>query len=101
MASKTRDIDSGHPLTDPFEVEVTVDGVPRMVRAQIFERWMLTDTPSNPAGWQTELGNHGRHAYERQYDAERREATVDTQGRLQRQRRTNRNGKHREVHERT
>src|SRR5690606_6135968 len=44
-----------------------VDGEPRDVLVQAFERRVLTYTPGNPAGWDVEAGNVGRHYYEWRY----------------------------------
>ena len=67
---------AGHPLSDPFWVVVAVDGQPRTVLVQVFERWTLTYTPGNPAGWQVELGNVGRHYYEWRYEQESLDALL-------------------------
>lgn len=60
----------GRPLSDPFWVIVTIDGAPKTILVQVFERWTLTYTPDNPAGWQIELANVGRHYYEWRYEQE-------------------------------
>jgi hypothetical protein len=90
LRDNTAGLDPGHPLTDPFWVTVTVDGVDRLVLIQIFERWTLTYSPSNPAGWQIELGNVGLHYYEWRYEAPLREATLANPDQGTRKRRTNR-----------
>jgi len=51
----------GHPLTEPYWVDTEVDGTPMRVLVQAFERRVLSYTPDNPAGWQTESGNVGLH----------------------------------------
>lgn len=51
----------GHPLTEPYWVDATVDGVQTRMLLQAFERRILTYTPSNPAGWQVESANVGLH----------------------------------------
>ncbi|MDI3341423.1 MAG: lytic transglycosylase domain-containing protein [Sphaerobacter sp.] len=51
----------GHPLTEPYWVDTRVNGVPRRVLVQAFERRVLTYTPDNPPGWQVEAGNAGLH----------------------------------------
>lgn len=57
----------GYPIADPFWVKVRVAGIPTWVLVQPFERRVLTYTPTNPAGWQTEMGNIGQHYYEWRY----------------------------------
>jgi hypothetical protein len=59
----------GYPITEPFWAKepVTVAGQPRAVLIQLFERRALTYTPANPAGWQVEMGNVGRHYYTWRY----------------------------------
>ena len=44
-----------------------VGGVERDVLLQCFERRCLTSTPSNPAGFQVEMGNGGQHSYQWRY----------------------------------
>lgn len=51
----------GLPISEPYWVETQVDGEPRMVLIQAFERRILTYTPSNPEGWQVESANTGTH----------------------------------------
>ncbi|MCX7623483.1 MAG: CAP domain-containing protein [Thermomicrobium sp.] len=57
----------GRPIADPYWVLVHVAGQPRWVLVQAFERRVLTYTPDNPAGWQVEMGNVGRHYYAWRY----------------------------------
>jgi hypothetical protein len=90
LNGNTVGLDPGRPLTDPFWVEVTVDGIDRMILVQVFERWTLTYSPHNPVGWQIELGNVGQHYYEWRYEAPLREALLNTPDRAGRRRRTNR-----------
>ncbi len=52
---------TGYPVTEPYWVTVPVGGVQHNVLIQCFERRCLTYTPSNPAGWQVEMGNIGQH----------------------------------------
>src|SRR5690606_11745774 len=54
----------GAPLTDAYWVPAVVDGEERLVLVQPFENLVLTYTPDNPDGWQVELGNAGRHAFQ-------------------------------------
>jgi len=58
----------GYPIADPFWVEVRVRGEPTWVLVQPFERRVLTYTPSNPAGWQVEMGNIGQHYLRWRYE---------------------------------
>lgn len=51
----------GLPITEPYWIRTRVSGVETDVLVQLFERRSLTYTPSNPAGWQVEMGNVGRH----------------------------------------
>jgi hypothetical protein len=51
----------GYPVTDPYWLDVEVNGVHRDVLVQCFERRCLTYTPSNPPGWEVEMTNIGRH----------------------------------------
>ncbi len=54
---------TGLPVTEAYWTTVRVAGEPRDVLAQCFERRCLTYTPDNPAGWQVEAGNVGRHYF--------------------------------------
>ncbi|MCO5176624.1 MAG: hypothetical protein M9890_06590 [Thermomicrobiales bacterium] len=51
----------GHPLSEPYWVQTEVAGVEQYVLLQAFERRVLSYTPGNPDGWQTESGNAGQH----------------------------------------
>lgn len=51
----------GHALTEPYWVDTLLNGQPRRVLVQAFERRVLTYTPDNPAGWQVESANVGLH----------------------------------------
>jgi glucose/arabinose dehydrogenase len=52
---------TGLPITEPYWTRVKVAGVEKDVLVQAFERRVLTYTPANPAGFQVEMGNVGRH----------------------------------------
>ena len=54
---------TGYPLTEAYWTNVLVGGVQKQVLAQVFERRVLTYTPSNPEGWKVESGNVGQHYY--------------------------------------
>jgi hypothetical protein len=53
----------GLPTTEAYWANVNVDGEPREVLLQCFERRCLTYTPGNPEGWEVESGNVGQHYY--------------------------------------
>jgi len=59
----------GYPVTPALWTRVRVKGVEQDVMVQAFERRVLTYTPSNPARFQVEMGNIGRHYYEWRYVA--------------------------------
>ncbi len=54
---------TGYPITEAYWAKVKVGGQVKDVLIQCFERRCLTYTPSNPSGWQVEMGNVGRHYY--------------------------------------
>jgi hypothetical protein len=58
---------TGLPITEPYWTTVKVGGVSKDVLIQVFERRVMTYTPSNPAGWQVESGNVGQHYYQWRY----------------------------------
>ncbi|MDI3340291.1 MAG: hypothetical protein QJR03_07130 [Sphaerobacter sp.] len=58
---------TGYPITEAYWTKAKVAGQVRDVLVQCFERRCLTYTPSNPAGWQVEMGNVGRHYYAWRY----------------------------------
>jgi hypothetical protein len=59
----------GYPISEPFWASnpIRVGGEEREVLIQLFERRTLTYTPSNPIGWQVEMGNIGQHYYRWRY----------------------------------
>lgn len=59
---------TGLPISEAYWTTVRVAGTEQPVLVQAFERRVLTYTPSNPAGWQVELGNVGLHYYFWRYD---------------------------------
>jgi LPXTG-site transpeptidase (sortase) family protein len=61
----------GYPISEPYWVQARVGASERDVLVQAFERRVLTYTPSNPAGWQVEMGNVGRHYYDWRYGTDR------------------------------
>lgn len=61
---------TGLPLSEPYWTELKVGGKVQPVLVQAFERRILTYNPANPAGWQVEMGNVGRHYYQWRYGRE-------------------------------
>jgi len=59
----------GYPITEAYWTRALVGGVEKDVLIQLFERRVLSYTPSNPAGWQVEMGNVGQHYYSWRYGA--------------------------------
>ncbi len=57
----------GYPLSEPYWTRTLVGGVEREVLVQVFERRVLSYTPSNPASFQVEMGNVGQHYYAWRY----------------------------------
>jgi hypothetical protein len=55
----------GLPITEPYWTTTNLAGQPMPVLVQLFERRVLTYTPSNPASSQVEMGNVGQayHAW--------------------------------------
>jgi hypothetical protein len=51
----------GYPITEPYWVQINLQGKPTTVLVQLFERRALTYTPGNPAAFQIEMGNIGMH----------------------------------------
>jgi len=58
---------TGYPLTEAYWTNVLVGGAQKQVLVQVFERRVLTYTPSNPDGWKVEAGNVGQHYYSWRY----------------------------------
>jgi hypothetical protein len=57
----------GLPITEPYWTTARVGGVDKAVLVQLFERRVLTYTPSNPAAFQVEMGNVGQHYFAWRY----------------------------------
>lgn len=55
---------TGYPITEAYWTRAKVAGQVQDILVQCFERRCLTYTPSNPPGWQVEMGNVGRHYYQ-------------------------------------
>ncbi|MBA3947619.1 MAG: PPC domain-containing protein, partial [Herpetosiphonaceae bacterium] len=60
----------GYPISEPYWTHVRIAGVERDVLVQAFQRRVLTYTPTNPTGWQVEMGNVGRHYFLWRYHAQ-------------------------------
>ncbi|NWJ97893.1 MAG: hypothetical protein HXX20_19235 [Chloroflexi bacterium] len=58
----------GYPITDAYWLTTRVGGTLRDVMVQVFERRVLTFTPTNSSGFQVEMGNVGRHYYQWRYN---------------------------------
>jgi polysaccharide biosynthesis protein PslG len=52
---------TGRPISDAYWANVKIAGKTTATLIQAFERRVLTYTPSNPAGFQVEMGNIGAH----------------------------------------
>jgi hypothetical protein len=57
----------GLPITEPYWIKTRVNRIERDVLVQLFQRRVLTYTPSNTAGYQVEMGNVGQHYYRWRY----------------------------------
>lgn len=51
----------GLPISEPYWTQATVGGQTRNVLVQLFERRVLTYTPTNAPEYQVEMGNIGQH----------------------------------------
>lgn len=57
----------GLPITEPYWSRAIVAGREVDVLIQVYERRILTYTPSNPDGFKVEMGNVGRHYFRWRY----------------------------------
>ncbi len=57
----------GYPITDPYWVRARVAGVEKDVLVQLFERRVVTYTPSNAPAFRVEMGNVGQHYFQWRY----------------------------------
>ena len=57
----------GYPVTEPYWIRARVGGVEKDIMVQIFERRVLTFTPSNPEQYKVEMGNVGQHYFQWRY----------------------------------
>jgi hypothetical protein len=53
----------GYPISEPYQTEINLAGKPTTAIIQVFERRVLTYTPSNPDPFKVEQGNVGRHYF--------------------------------------
>lgn len=58
----------GYPITDAYWVRTNVGGIQRDVMVQLYERRILTYTPTNPVEFRVEMGNVGQHYYKWRYN---------------------------------
>lgn len=57
----------GLPITPAVWVKTRIGGTEKIVLFQVFERRVLTYTPTNPAAFRVEMGNVGQHYYKWRY----------------------------------
>jgi Tol biopolymer transport system component len=57
----------GFPITDPYWIRARVGGEEKDVMVQIFERRVLTYTPTNSPAFRVEMGNVGQHYFQWRY----------------------------------
>jgi len=57
----------GLPISDAYWTRAKVGNEEKDVLVQLFERRVLTYTPSNPAGYKVEMGNVGQHYFQWRY----------------------------------
>ncbi len=60
-------IAAGLPLTEAFWSRATIGGLEKDVLIQLFQRRVLTFTPSNNSPFQVEMGNTGQHYFTWRY----------------------------------
>jgi hypothetical protein len=57
----------GYPITEPYWIRAKVAGTDRDILVQLFERRVLTYTPSNEPAFRVEMGNVGQHYFAWRY----------------------------------
>jgi len=57
----------GLPISPAYWTTARVGGTPTAVLLQLFERRVLTYTPTNPPNFRVEMGNIGQHYYQYRY----------------------------------
>jgi uncharacterized protein YkwD len=60
----------GYPISEAYWSQFNVGGQNKMVLVQLFQRRVLTYTPSNSAAWQVEMGNIGLHYFNWRYNGQ-------------------------------
>jgi hypothetical protein len=68
----------GYAISEPFGAVVKVAGQQKGVLIQIFERRVLTFTPTNDPAFQVEMGNIGQHYYTWRYSGGTSGSTAPT-----------------------
>jgi len=58
---------SGLPISEAYWTRAPINGQMRDVLVQAYERRTLTYVPTNPAGFQVEMGNIGQHYFDWRY----------------------------------
>ena len=58
---------TGYPISEPYWVTADIAGQPTAVLVQLFQRRVLTYTPSFAPAWQVQMGNVGRHYHAWRY----------------------------------
>ena len=69
----------GYPITEPYWIRARVAGQEKDILVQIYERRVLTYTPSNPEQFQVEMGNVGQHYFQWRYPNQGTPWAPDTQ----------------------
>jgi WD40 repeat protein len=57
----------GFPITDAYWINAKVGGQDKDILVQVFERRVVTYTPSNPDAFKVEMGNVGQHYFQWRY----------------------------------
>ncbi|MBV9787270.1 MAG: PD40 domain-containing protein [Chloroflexi bacterium] len=57
----------GLPISDPYWVRARVGDAEKDILVQLYERRVVTYTPSNPAEFRVEMGNVGQHYFQWRY----------------------------------
>ncbi len=72
---------SGYPIAEPFWANVKIAGTANVaVLIQPYQRRVLTYVPSNPAGFQVEMGNIGQHYFDWRYNPQQPIPVTSTPG---------------------
>lgn len=59
----------GYPISEPYWIKTEVSGISKNVLVQLYERRVLTYTPSNADPYKVEMGNIGLHYYQWRYQS--------------------------------